>query len=338
MNSDMIRLGFLDIKNNIKEVIVLCCFMVFISITFIAATNPIIENKTQSLYLKAYDPIPISNNDYSVAYILQNLDSIFSSGGYVYFYSSSLQERYGVYFSILMCKDSDTRSNKVFWLCYKTDINKLVQRSKVVVKHISIDKLLKKYGDYVNLDSIQFDEYVAVEVSGDSFNKISSYKLDDSELNFLIDNTYFDAEDVKNGKDKDFEAILKETPYAVLSEVENTDGENEFIYKFIMPIILSSFVLLALLTFYIQKYLFSQMNTEYKINLIHGGSMLKIYLRANVMLVTLVIINLSVFLALGNFKFDMIFLLALIITALYLVLYEAILAIFLRRGLFIDNI
>lgn len=105
-----------------------------------------------------------------------------------------------------------------------------------------------------------------------------------------------------------------------------------------MPIILSSFVLLALLTFYIQKYLFSRMNTEYKINLIHGGSMLKIYLRANVMLLTLVVINLSVLLVLENFKFDMIFLLALIIDALYLVLYEAILAIFLRRELFVDNI
>ena len=306
---DNIKLGFKDLKKNIRNFILFGLLISSISIVIISSSFSLIEifkegNRTKITYYA----VPVSYEMTDFVKVEDRVDKVLNNGGYTSFVSSNINEEYGVFIKFFLGKFQKNSENKILIGVDMVELESFKQKVKNL-KVVSIEDLDKKSLKLVNVD-IEFNDENLVFVEMDKkYNSLSDFKLNTDELKNLIENTTFDDKDIENGLDKEFDNAILNSNIVFKKHInsENTETEIDFIIKYIY-----FFVSLLMLAFSISfgifiKNLYKKLFREYKIHIICGATKKSIFIRNSVFILTLIFTNFMLMNFLNRFEYNTLF-------------------------------
>lgn len=306
---DNIKLGFKDLKKNIRNFILFGLLISSISIVIISSSFSLIEifkegNRTKITYYA----VPVSYEMTDFVKVEDRVDKLLKKGGYTSFVSSKINEEYGIFIKIFLGKFQKNSENKILLGVDIVELESFKQKIKNI-KVVSIEDLDKKKLELVNFDIGFNDENLVFVEMDKKYNSLSDFKLNTEELKDLIESTTFDYKDIENGFDKEFDKAILNSNIVFKKHInsENTETEIDFILKYIY-----FFIALLLLAFFISfgifiKNLYKKLFREYKIHIICGATKKSIFIRNSVFILTLIFTNFMIMNFLNRFEYNPLF-------------------------------
>ena len=149
---DNIKLGFKDLKKNIRNFILFGLLISSISIVIISSSFSLIEifkegNRTKITYYA----VPVSYEMTDFVKVEDRVDKLLKKGGYTSFVSSKINEEYGIFIKIFLGKFQKNSENKILFGVDIVELESFKQKIKNI-KVVSIEDLDKKKLELVNFD------------------------------------------------------------------------------------------------------------------------------------------------------------------------------------------
>ena len=141
---DNIKLGFKDLKKNIRNFILFGLLISSISIVIISSSFSLIEifkegNRTKITYYA----VPVSYEMTDFVKVEDRVDKVLKNGGYTSFVSSNINEKYGIFIKFFLGKFQKNSENKILIGVDIVELESFKQKVKNL-KVVSIEDLDKK--------------------------------------------------------------------------------------------------------------------------------------------------------------------------------------------------
>lgn len=316
---DIIKLGIKDIIKYSQIFFLFEILIVSISIIMISAILSIFSSLENGITTSInYSVVPISYIE-DISNLSNNLEEIFKNGGYSYFSSSYLNENVNSNILVLLGQYEKKSDNRVIW-CVPEKFSS--EELGTIIK-ILPDSIDEKSIDLINLKYIlDDDEIELINPNSIKFKHINDYKLIDTELISMIENTKFNNIDIANNLDIKFEKIFENTSLYLYKNIFSNKDEVNFIvyYVFIYVFLLVISICISFIIF-IQN-LYKKMHKEYIIHIICGANKRSIFVRNSVFIVFLITINFLLINYLNNFILDIVFIINIIISLIFIIVLE----------------
>ncbi len=159
---------------------------------------------------------------------------------------------------------------------------------------------------------------------------------DGSEIISLVDNSQFSKEDKKNGVNERFIELF-ETSFLKVQEVEK-GGQLDFILKYIYAIAFLMILVTCLSMYILYSIELKKLYKEYTIHLIHGATLMDIFVRSSIFIVSIIAVCIISILYLVRFKMGTSLTIGLITLTLLLIIFELIILTLLKRKNLLKNL
>lgn len=299
---DNIKLGFKDLKKNIKNFILFGLLISSISIVIMSSSFSLVRIFKEGSRTKInYFAVPVSYEMKDFVKIEDRVDKVLKKGGYTRFVSNYMHEKYDIFIHFFLGKFQKNSENKILLGVDIVELESFKQKVKNL-KVVSIEDLDQKKLKLVNVDIGFNDENLVFVEMDKKYNSLSDFKLNTPELKDLTENTTFDDKDIENGLDKEFEKAIENENIVFKKNVYSENVEINFILKYIY-----FYVFLILLLFIISfgifiKNLYNKLFREYKIHIICGATKKSIFIRNSVFVLSLAIVNFMLMNFLNKFE------------------------------------
>lgn len=317
MFTDIVKLGVKDI---IKHRRIFCLFTILIisiSIIMVSAILSILpDEETDNTTPVNYSVIPISYTTDTIN-TSNDLNNIYEIGGYSFFASSYLNERFNSDILVLLGQYEKNTNNNVIW-CVPKDFNSDELGEIVKVLPEAID-------DTVNgLDIIFEDEYqMLIKFNSMEYKHLIDYKLIGTELIYLIENTNFSDVDIENGLDISFEELFPNQSFSLYKNISSNKEEVYFIVYYVFLYVLMLILSLCVSFIIFIQNLYKKMHKEYMVHLTCGASKLSIFIRNSMFVVLLASVNFILINYLNGWSLNIIFCINIIITFIFIIVLES---------------
>lgn len=330
MSTSTIKLAFRDIKNKFKSFIYLLIILSGLSFLFVPLFSSIYYNYINQSDLKPspfkVDYIPVvtsleNNNDLSK--LTKDLDELYAKDVFTYFNSSKLSEDFGYQTYIVDGRGIKDLDNSFYWIVAqkvdKESIEKYIKEYKI---DNSIDKLnfLSKF-TYLEKGELS-TLYNILKVKDSKWQDFQAYDIKKNEIVEIVDNSKLQDESLKDKVYENMKTIFNDSFLSVAMKVaKESVSEEYFILTYMIPYV--GFLLVLLLSVFVYFYnsLFADLEKEYDIHYIFGAKNKDIFLRNQILIISILFINFALMNYLNGFNIDHIFTIIACITMFYYIVF-----------------
>lgn len=328
---DMILEGLKDIFKNKMAFCLIELLLISISILLLSSYYSL-DYESNEVQSNPYTAVPISCSPIDTEDILMQMNDIYQDGGYSWFISEEISQKYNTSIVILtgnMDSSNYTSRPVLLWAIPYTQKNLLQLDDFQGVNIIEQDELSM---EYINMNNAILEEHVIlIEVPDSSLKNISNYALDFTDIIGLIENTKFSEEDKNKKLDTRFEKIFENSPLYIVPPKNTSNSEIVFIFQYVLPYILLVILTVTVAFILFIKRLYQTMFTTYKIHMLVGATKKNIFIRNAVFTISLVSLSFVVQNILNNFEVNNLFYISILLSLLFLITFLLTTLLFLKK-------
>lgn len=331
MFTDMILEGFRDILKNKMAFFLIELLLISTSILLLSSYYSL-DYESENVQYSPYTAVPISCSSSETDDILLQLNNIYHDGGYSWFISEKLREKYNTSIAVLAgnIDSSDNTNEPVLLWAIPYEKRSMLQSDDFQGAHIIEQDQLDT--EYITMNNVILNEdVILIEVPDSSLKNISDYGLNITEITELIENTKFSEEDKKNQLDTRFEKIFEDSPLYIVPHENTSNEEITFIFRYVFPYILLVMLTTSVAFILFIKSLYQTMFTTYKIHMLVGATKKNIFIRNAIFTVSLVVISFAVLNILNNFQINNLFFISILLSLLFLMIFLLTTVFFLKK-------
>lgn len=313
MSTSTIKLAFRDIKNKYKSFIYLLIILSGLSFLFIPLFSSIYYNYVNQSDFKPspfkvhYIPVVTSleKND-DLPKLAKDLDELYAKDVFTYFNSSKLSEDFGYHTYIIDGRGIKDLDNSFYWIvAQKVDKESIEKYTKKYKIDNSTDKL-NFLSKFTHLEKGELSTlYNILKVEDLKWQDFQAYDIKKNEIVEIVDNSKLQDESLKDKVYEKMKTIFNDSFLSVAMKVaKESVSEEYFILTYMIPYV--GFLLVLLLSVFVYFYnsLFADLEKEYDIHYIFGAKNKDIFLRNQILIISILFINFALMNYLNGFNID----------------------------------
>ncbi|WP_103981264.1 hypothetical protein [Helcococcus massiliensis] len=330
MSTSTIKLAFRDIKNMYKSFIYLLIILSGFSFLFIPLFSSIYHNYINENELKPspfkvhYAPVVTSleNND-DLSKLTKDLDKLYAKDVFTYFNSSKLSEDFGYHTYIVDGRGIKDLDNSFYWIVAQKVDKESIEK---YTNEYKIDNSIEKMNFLSKFTHLEKEElstlYNILKVEDSKWQDFQAYDIKKNEIMEIVDHSKLQDELLKDKVYEKMKTIFKGSFLSVAMQVATESvSEEYFILTYMVPYVIFLLALLVAVFVYFYNNLFTELEKEYDIHYIFGAKNKDIFLRNQILIISILFINFALMNYLNGFNIDHRFTIIACVTMFYYIIF-----------------